>query len=112
MPLPRTLLALVLPLALLVAADNAAARQPPAPRGLDRLGHIVVLYMENWSFDGLFGRFPGADGIDRAGERVRQVDRAGQPYTVLPPPLLVDFGAGPQPDSSQFWTVKSSRSGL
>jgi phospholipase C len=32
------------------------------PQGLDRLSHIVVVCLENPSFDDLFGEFPRADG--------------------------------------------------
>ena len=42
--------------------------------------HFVVIYAENRSFDGLFGRFPGADGIPAEG-LAPQLDRDG---TVLP----------------------------
>ena len=51
---------------------------------LDRLSHILVLYMENRSFDNLFGEFPGANGIAQAGEAAVQRDREGKPYAVLP----------------------------
>src|ERR1700740_443127 len=30
---------------------------------LRRIGHIIVIYQENWSFDALYGQFPGADGL-------------------------------------------------
>ena len=33
---------------------------------VDRIDHIVVIYLENRSFDNLFGLFPGADGIAQA----------------------------------------------
>src|SRR5881275_2756619 len=55
--------------------------------GLDKINHIVVIYQENWSFDGLYGKFPGANGIANAGERVRQMKKDGTPYTILPQPL-------------------------
>ena len=35
-------------------------------KALERIDHIVVIYQENWSFDSLFGLFPGADGIANA----------------------------------------------
>ncbi|MDX6644279.1 MAG: hypothetical protein QOK40_6 [Miltoncostaeaceae bacterium] len=82
--------------AVLVGAHSQrAAGQPAAPaRGeaparatLSSIKHIVVLYLENWSFDSLYGRFPGADGIARAGAAARQVDGAGTPYAALPQPL-------------------------
>ncbi len=52
-----------------------------------KVGHIIVIYQENWSFDGLFGKFPGANGLDRAGDAAKQVDRNGAPYKVLPQPF-------------------------
>src|SRR5256714_14705124 len=57
------------------------------PAGLEKIQHLIVIYQENWSFDGLYGRFPGADGIANAGERIRQMKKDGTPYTTLPQPL-------------------------
>ena len=37
-----------------------------APKPLDRVEHLIVIYQENWSFDGLFGKFPGANGLANA----------------------------------------------
>src|SRR5215208_8472171 len=66
------------------AALIGAALAPPVlaqtPRGLDRLSHILVLYMENRSFDNLFGEFPGANGIAQAGEAAVQRDGEGKPF--------------------------------
>ncbi|HJP61162.1 MAG TPA: acid phosphatase [Gemmatimonadaceae bacterium] len=53
---------------------------------LEKLRHIVVIYLENHSFDNLYGEFPGANGISNAGDHARQVDRSGKPYRVLPRP--------------------------
>src|SRR5947208_15512688 len=36
--------------------------------GLEKIQHVIVIYQENWSFDGLYGKFPGADGIANAGQ--------------------------------------------
>lgn len=66
-----------------VFATRASAASP-----LDAIGHIVVIYQENWSFDSLYGYFPGANGIANAGAAIRQVDKNGVPYTVLPQPLI------------------------
>ncbi|MFZ0399402.1 MAG: acid phosphatase [Methyloceanibacter sp.] len=46
--------------------------------------HIIVIYLENHSFDNLFGFFPGADGIATAGATKIQVDADGKPYSLLP----------------------------
>lgn len=54
---------------------------------LDRISHIIVIYQENWSFDALYGLFPGANGIANAGAAVRQVDKNGTPYATLPQPI-------------------------
>ena len=54
---------------------------------LDRISHVIVIYQENWSFDSLYGLFPGANGIANAGVAVRQVDKNGVPYASLPQPL-------------------------
>jgi len=64
-----------------LAAERAAV---PAATGLDRLQHIVVIYLENRSFDNLYGEFPGADGLANAGATSTQVDASGTPYATLP----------------------------
>lgn len=76
--------------AVLLVPALAAAQQPPGRRasGLERVGNILVVYMENRSFDNLFGTYPGANGIARAGTRAMQRDRDGQVYRTLPPALL------------------------
>jgi len=55
-----------------------------APAGVDKLSHILVLYLENRSFDNLFGEFPGANGLANAGDSATQRDRDGKPYAALP----------------------------
>src|SRR6266513_3535420 len=55
--------------------------------GLGKINHIIFIYQENWSFDGLYGAFPGANGLANAGETLRQVDKNGQPYATLPQPI-------------------------
>jgi len=70
-------------LALVVPGGHAVAQ----PVGLERIQHLIVIYQENWSFDSLYGKFSGADGIANAGERVGQMKKDGTPYTTLPQPL-------------------------
>ncbi len=79
-----SLLLCALALLPLAAACTTPARPVPA---LDRITHVIVIYQENWSFDGLFGKFPGANGLARAAATVPQTDKAGKPYAVLPPAL-------------------------
>jgi phospholipase C len=67
---------------------GCAGREVAAPRAIDRIRHVIVIYMKNWSFDGQFGLFPGANGIANAGDTIRQVRKDGSPYTSLPQPLF------------------------
>jgi acid phosphatase len=66
----------------LLAASGA--HSPGAPAGLERVRHIVVLYLENRSFDNLYGLFPGADGLQNLDRIAPQVDEHGEPYETLP----------------------------
>lgn len=54
-----------------------------------RIGHIVVIFTENRSFDHVFGLFPGAEGVNSA-ERAPQVDFDGRPLAALPRPRWDD----------------------
>lgn len=89
---------IVLLLAALTAASWTTVPRSSASRPLDRIEHLVVIYQENWSFDGLYGRFPGANGLANAAETARQVDKAGRPYRALPPTLDLSKRP-PVPDS-------------
>jgi phospholipase C len=71
--------------ALSVVVPAAAQSASAGPQGLERIQHIIVVYLENHSFDNLFGNFPGANGLAKAGAAARQVDRDGTPYAKLPP---------------------------
>ena len=59
--------------------------------GLQKINHVVVIYQENWSFDSLYGKFPGANGLDQAAATTPQVDKDGKPYPTLPQPLNTTF---------------------
>src|SRR5215204_4361201 len=65
-------------------ASVLPAQAVQAQQGLDKLSHILVLYLENRSFDNIFGEFPGANGLANAGEAAVQRDREGAPFSVLP----------------------------
>ncbi|HZS82858.1 MAG TPA: acid phosphatase [Stellaceae bacterium] len=80
-------------MALLTAPSVAA----PPPKGLDRIAHIIVIYLENHSFDNLFGDFPGANGRANAGKAAVQVDAEGRPYAALPP-VYDAYAKPPGPD--------------
>ncbi len=66
--------------------------------GLAKINHLIVVYQENWSFDSLYGKFPGANGFANAGAAIRQVDKNGQPYAALPQPIdTTKSPVGPDP---------------
>jgi len=57
----------------------------PLPGDVDKVKHVVVIYLENHSFDNLFGQFPGANGLQNASaSNYTQVDATDTPYGVLP----------------------------
>ena len=61
---------------------------PPPATGINRIEHVVIIYLENRSFDHLYGEFPGAEGLDvgaRSAQAI-QLDSAEQPYQSLPQP--------------------------
>jgi len=82
--------------ALLAAACAAEAPAPLSPRGIEKIDHVVVLFQENWSFDGLFGKFPGANGLANAADALPQSDKEGRIYAVLPPSLGPDNKPDPR----------------
>src|SRR3954467_11790644 len=92
--LPRAFATLAIVLAGAVGFAPGAGAQTD---GLQKLNHIVVIYQENWSFDSLYGKFPGANGLDQAAATTPQVDKDGTPYTTLPQPMNTLFSP-PAPD--------------
>jgi acid phosphatase len=74
---------LAIALAFAIACVPTGAR---AADGLERISHILVVYLENRSFDNLFGEFPGANGLSTPGAAVIQRDRDDKPYDPLPAP--------------------------
>ena len=64
------------------------------PPGLDALKHIVVLMMENRSFDHMLGSVPGIGGIDDA-EAYSNADTTG---ALVQPQALAEFQSQLQPD--------------
>jgi acid phosphatase len=64
--------------------DTTAATATPT--GINKVNHVIVIYMENHSFDNLYGSFPGANGLSNATTaKYTQIDTAtGYAYTTLP----------------------------
>ncbi|MFN8522363.1 MAG: alkaline phosphatase family protein [Chloroflexota bacterium] len=100
----RTTTALLLLLATIAGTATAPRTQTATAlanqdSGLGRINHIVVIYLENHSFDNLFGTLPGADGLANATDEQRiQLDKQGNPFQVLPPPLAPLQGGVRPPD--------------
>ena len=72
---------------LLVAAllaSRSYARAEIEPKAVP-IEHLLIVYLENHTFDNLFGLFSGANGIMSPEAAVPQVDRDGKPYEWLPP---------------------------
>jgi acid phosphatase len=79
--------------ATLLALVGFASLTPPAvasggghdgAKALGKIRHFVVIYQENHSFDNLYGRWEGVDGIARAdAAHTRQVNQAGDRYQCL-----------------------------
>ena len=68
------------------AAEGVDGRRAP-------IDHIIVLFLENRTFDHLFGTYPGVEGL--ASYSGKQADTSGMTYPNLPAPL----GRDGKPDS-------------
>ena len=63
----------------------ASERRPE----LDRIGHIIVVFLENRSFDHLYGLFPGAEGFSIPDSPPsRSVPKAGNLRRCRPSPII------------------------
>ncbi len=73
------------------ATDAVADATPPT---INSVGHVIVIYMENHSFDNLYGGFAGANGLFKAdgvtlkdevvGKQLDSTKSPAAPYTTLP----------------------------
>jgi phospholipase C len=76
--------------ALLLAPAMVRAQHAPHDQfdhQLRQVHNVIVVYQENWSFDSLYGYFPGANGFANAAATIPQTDLLGNPITTLPQPL-------------------------
>ena len=83
----------------LLTATSALA-QPAGSDPLAKIGHIVVIFEENRSFDNFFGKFPGANGFATAGGWAPQIGPDGKPYKYLP--AAIDNNLKPAAEDSRF----------
>jgi phospholipase C len=66
-------------------------------KSLKQIKHIIVIYQENWSFDSLYGQFPGADGYAYSFDtlpQLRQDDHAGIFVANLPNTIPAQWNSG------------------
>jgi phospholipase C len=71
--------------------------------------HTVVIYQENWSFDGLYGNFPGANGFNNLNlATLGQIsDATGQPIYQIPAPT--NEGSANFPDQGAITGTPDNR---
>src|SRR5260221_13249862 len=69
------------------SSANGPARPQANPEGsneerarseqaVQQLNHIIVIYQENWSFDSLYGQFPGSNGYAYGFDNLPQRDKS------------------------------------
>lgn len=68
-------------LALSACSDSSTS---PAPGDITKINHVVVIYLENHSFDNLYGEFAGAEGLAAAAATAKQISATGAAYATLP----------------------------
>ena len=53
----------LLAVAVVIVGGYVLLRHAPAPTGIHKIKHVIIIFQENRSFDSYFGTYPGADGI-------------------------------------------------
>lgn len=77
---------------------NPAAEK--TANGIEKLDHIVVIFLENRSFDNMYALFPGANTSLTAKNIAPQVDKAGKVYETLP--VVMNPDAKPPAQDKRF----------
>lgn len=68
------------------------------------VNHVVVIYLENHSFDNLYGQFDGANGLSNAPKnKITQVDSTGRLYAYLPP--IMGYMSFPQNLPNNYFNI-------
>lgn len=65
-------------------ASTDATTGGAAGQGLQKLNHVVVIILENWSYDSLYAEFDAGDGLTNALAAAPQTDLDGAVYPTLP----------------------------
>src|SRR5215210_3083551 len=74
-------------LALLLSPSSTVSSTAVEQSSNVPIDHTIVIFLENHTFDNLYGKFPGANGLDQPDAQVPQVDKDGVVYQALPQPL-------------------------
>lgn len=69
-------------------------------KGIEKLDHIVVIFLENRSFDNMYALFPGANTSFTAKNIAPQVDKTGKVYETLP--VVMNPDAKPPAQDKRF----------
>ena len=80
--------------------DSTTPAPVPTATGLNKINHFVIVYLENHSFDNLYGSYPGAEGIASAQDQMLQIDSTGRVYATLPP--VMDTSVSPPTVDPRF----------
>jgi len=100
-------IAALVALAFLISTYVLGQESSPDPK-LRPIKHIIVIYQENWSFDSLYGLFPGANGLaNSSAASLNQTDRfdnklsgqTGQPFDLVSGSVALT--TPPQPINNQ-----------
>lgn len=68
-----------------VSCNKEKSNPKSFDENIQKINHVVVVYMENHSFDNLWGEFEGANGLSKAKEEnIIQVDENDSVYKYLP----------------------------
>lgn len=89
-------------LGIALALSGCSRATDPIPGDVSKLNHIVVIYLENRSFDNLYGEFAGADGLASAATAPKQVDSTGAVYATLPQTTGAPFPITPALPNAPF----------
>ena len=92
---------------LLAASTALPGQEGNEPGSLNKIRHIVVIYQENWSFDSLYGQFPGVDGLQNGFDTLPQYDRTSG-YSSLIYTTPVPLTGSPLAPDSQFPNASGS----
>ncbi|HTE44988.1 MAG TPA: acid phosphatase [Gemmatimonadaceae bacterium] len=75
---------LVVPAFVLLGSCSDSNSTSPTSGDLTKINHVVVIYLENHSFDNLYGEFTGAEGLAAASGAAKQISATGTAYATLP----------------------------